>query len=85
VPVQLCFLQAALPEPGGVSNAREHPHQVAAMLEGRHLLPEEGGDDMAGRDALAELSRGSASCHSSLPASRALGSAKRGSSFGNRI
>jgi hypothetical protein len=85
VPVQLCFLQAALPEPGGVSNACERPHQVVAMLEGRHLLPEEGGDDMAGHDALAALLRGSASCHSGLPASRALGSAKRGSSSSNRI
>jgi hypothetical protein len=27
-------------------------HHMAAALEGRHLFPEEGGDDMASRDAL---------------------------------
>jgi hypothetical protein len=50
--VYLGHAQTALPKPGRVPDPREHPHQVAATLKGHHLLLEEGGNNMAGCEAL---------------------------------
>jgi hypothetical protein len=58
VHIYLGHAQMALPKLGRVPDPREHPHRVAATLKGRHLILEEGGNNMAGCEALTRQLHG---------------------------